>query len=125
MNLNLEFYNKTVKQAIKKLGSNASKRSINRIGRSIDVTKALMGNFDKEVNMYETSGKHIGKSALKDMKTVVAELVDEHALSRVPGRCYSYYTGAKSSILAGFDLQKMFKWINDHKTYVTFGWQPR
>ena len=109
LDLNLEFYNKTVKQAIKKLGSNASKKSINRICHSIDVTKTLMSNFDNEVRMYKTSGKHVRKSTLKDMKAVVAELLDQNALSIVPGRSYSYYSGTKSSILAGFDLQKMYK----------------
>jgi ribosome-associated toxin RatA of RatAB toxin-antitoxin module len=125
LDLNLEFYNKTVKQSIKKLGSNASKKSINRICRSIDVTKVLMENFDKEVKTYKTSGKHVRKSALKDMKLVVAELLDQQALSNVPGRSYSYYANSKSSILAGFDLEKMYKWINDHKKNITTGWRAR
>ena len=125
LDLNLEFYNKTVKQAIKKLGSNASKKSINWICHSIDVTKTLMSNFDNEVRMYKTSGKHVRKSTLKDMKAVVAELLNQNALSTVPGRSYSYYSGTKSSILAGFDLQKMYKRINDHKTNVTLGRRPR
>ena len=101
------------------------KKSINRICHSIDVTKTLMSNFDNEVRMDKTSGKHVRKSTLKDMKAVVAELLNQNALSRVPGRSYSYYSGTKSSILAGFDLQKMYKWINDHKTNVTLGRGPR
>jgi hypothetical protein len=41
-----------------------------------------MGNFDKEIKTYKTSGKHVRKSALKDMKAVVAELLDQQALSK-------------------------------------------
>ena len=119
LDLNLEFYNKTVKQAIKKLGSNTSKKSINRICHSIYVTKTLMSNFDNEVRMYKTSESMFESQLFKDMKAVVAELLNQNALSRVPGRSYSYYSGTKSSILARFDLQKMYKWINDHKTNVT------
>lgn len=115
LDLNLEFYNRTVKQAIKKLGSNASRRSINRICHSTNVTKALMESFDNEVKTYKTSGKHVRKSTLNDMKTVVAELLHQKALTRMPGRSYNFYTGIKSSILAGFDLQKMYTWINGHK----------
>lgn len=125
LDLNLEFYNKTVKQAVKKLGSNASQKSINRICHSIDVTKVLMENFDKEVKTYKTSGKHVQQSVLKDMKAVVAELLDQKALSRIPGRSYSYYANAPSSILAGFDLEKMYKWINDHKKNITVGRRAR
>lgn len=68
LDLNLEFYNRTVKQAIKKLGSTVSKRSFNRICHSVDVTKALMNAFDSEVRTYKTSGNHVSKSTLKDLK---------------------------------------------------------
>ncbi len=74
----------------------------------MNVTKTLMDNFDREVNSYLTSGKHISKSSLRDMKTIVAELLDQRALTRFPGRSYSY-SGIKASILAGFDLQNMYK----------------
>jgi hypothetical protein len=36
---NLEIYNKTVEQAIKKFGPNASRKSINRVCHSMNVTK--------------------------------------------------------------------------------------
>jgi hypothetical protein len=46
LDLNLEFLNRVVKEAIKKLGPNGSKRSTDRICHSMSVTKALMENFD-------------------------------------------------------------------------------
>ena len=47
LDLNLEFINRIVKEAIKKLGPNASTES----------TKALMENFAAEVKSYKPSGK--------------------------------------------------------------------
>ena len=118
LDLNLEFYNKTVKQAIKKLGSNASRRSIDRICHSIKVTKSLMDNFDTEVNMYRSSGKHVKKSTESDMKSIVTELLEQRALTRIPGRFYEYYRGVKARLLSGFNLQKMYTWISEHKKHI-------
>ncbi len=89
LDLNLEFLNRIVKEAIKKLGPNASKRSIDRICHSMTVTKTLMENYDTAVKLYKASG-----------------------------RSYHFYGGFKSSLLAGFDLQKMYNWINHNKKQI-------
>ena len=75
-------------------------------------TKALMQKIDAEVKSYKLSGKHVAKSSAKDLQTIVKELLHQQALVRVPRRCYG---GIKSSLLAGFDLQKMYRWIDEHK----------
>ena len=115
LDLNLEFLNRIVKEAIKKLGPNGSKMAIDRICRSMKTTKALMENFDNGVKMYKMSGNHVAKSVTKDLQTIVKELLHYQALFRVPGRSYNFYGGIRSSLLAGFDLRKMYHWINEHK----------
>ena len=118
LDLNLEFLNRVVKEAIKKLGPNASKRSIDRICHSMSVTKALMENFDTAVKMYKTSGKHVPRPVSKDLQTIVKELLHQKALVKMSGRSYRYYGGCKASLLAGFDLQNMYNWINQHKKQI-------
>ena len=86
LDLNLEFLNKVVKEAIKKLGPNASKRSIDRICHSMTTTKALMENFDEDVKMYKRSGKHFPQSLNKDMQTIVNEPLHQQTLVKTPGR---------------------------------------
>ncbi len=78
--LNLEFLNRIVKEAIKKLGPNGSKRSIDRISHNMKTTKALMENFDAEVKSYKPSGKHVPKSSAKDLQTIFKELLHQQAL---------------------------------------------
>jgi shikimate kinase len=80
LDLNLEFLNRIVKEAIKKLGPNGSKKSIDRICRSMKTTKALMENFDAEVKSYKPSGKHVPKSSAKDLQTIVKELLHQQYL---------------------------------------------
>ena len=82
LDLNLDFLNRIVKEAIKKLGPNGSKKSIDRICRSMKTTKALMENFDAEVKSYKPSGKHVPKSSAKDLQTIVKELLHQQALVR-------------------------------------------
>ena len=118
LDLNLEFLNRIVKEAIKKLGPNASKRSIDRICHSMTVTKTLMENYDTAVKLYKASGKHVAKSASKDLQMVIDELLHQQALIKISGRSYHFYGGFKSSLLAGFDLQKMYNWINHHKKQI-------
>ena len=48
LDLNLEFINRIVKEAIKKLGPNASKKYLDRICRGMKTTKALMESLTVE-----------------------------------------------------------------------------
>ena len=70
LDLQLEFYNKLVKEAIKKLGPNASKKSLDRICHSLGVTSILMKNFDSNLSVRSRAGKHVKKSAAGDLKKI-------------------------------------------------------
>ena len=118
LDLALEFLNRIYKDAVKKLGPNASTKSIDRICHSMGVTKKLTENFDESMSLYKRSGKHVRKSENADMKKIVCELLSQNALTKTPGRCYGFFSKFKPSILYGFDLQKYFSWINDHKQYM-------
>ena len=115
LNLNLEFCNRVVKEAIKKLGPNASKRSIDQICHSMTTAKALMKNFDKDVKMYKRSGKHFPQSLNKDMQTFVNELLHQQALLKPPGRSYHFFYGFKD----------MYHWIEQHKKHILLQWHAR
>lgn len=115
LDLQLEFYNRMMKAAVKNLGPNASKTSLDRISHSMGVTNVLMKQFDHELCIYKRSGKHITKSAKGDLLKIVNELLQEKALHLTPGRRYKHFKDMKQSLLHGLDLQKLFTWINEHK----------
>lgn len=117
LDLLLEFFNRLLKDAVKKLGPNASQKSIDRICKSITITKELMDKFDAELHIHKRSGRHVVKSSDEDLKKVVKDLVDHKAMRHIPGRVYHQYHGMKPSFLWNFDIQNMHKWINDHKKY--------
>lgn len=118
LDLDLEFKNKTIKQAIKNLGPSANKKSLDRIGHSLGVTTDLMTAFDTNLDVYRRSGKHVKKSTKGDLAKLVHELVSHQAFCHTPGRKYSFYKNIKPSILNGFNLHKAFIWIEEHKKYM-------
>ena len=125
LDLNLEFKNKLVKEAIKHLGPSASKKSLDRICHSLGVTSDLMAVFDTNLNIYKRSGKHIKKSTKGDLEKVVNELLTQKAFYHTPGREYTFYKNIKPSILNGFDLHKLYMWINEHKKHMIFNRHAR
>ena len=118
LDLLLEFYNKVIKEAVKKLGPSASQKSLDRICHSLGMTTAMMKLFDSTLSVFRRSGKHIQKSTRSDTEKPVHELVKNKAFTPTPGRKYTFYAKMKPSILCGFDLRKMFSWINEHKKHM-------
>ena len=118
LDLLLEFYNKVIKEGVKKLGPSASQKSLDRICHSLGMTTAMMKLFDSNLSVFRRSGKHIQKSTRSDTEKLVHELVKNKAFTSTPGRKYTFYAKMKPSILCGFDLWKMFFWINEHKKHM-------
>jgi hypothetical protein len=106
------------KDAVKKLGPNATQRSIDRICHAMGVAKQLTENFDSSMTLYKRSGIHSRKSDTGDLKKIVNELLFQNALAKLPGRSYGFFSEIKPSLLSGFYLQKCYAWISEHKKYM-------
>ena len=118
LDLLLEFFNGLLKDAVKKLGPNASQKSIDRICKTITITKELMDRFDTELHILRRSGRHVAKSGDEDLKKIVQDLLQHKALQYTPGRAYQHFHDMKSSFLSNFDIQDMHRWIDNHKKYI-------
>lgn len=125
LDLQLEFFNKAVKEAIKKLGPAASQKSINRICQSLRTTMELMDNFDKSLLVRKRSGDHIKKSAKGDLEKIVKELLEQKAFTYTKDRRYRHYRNVAPSLLSGFDMRSMYTWINQHKKYIILNRRAR
>ena len=125
LDLQLEFFNKLVKEAIKKIGPGASKKSLDRVCHSLGITSNLMKNYDGNMSVFNRAGKHVKKSTAGDVEKIVNELVINKAFTCTPGQRYSYFSNVKRSMLYGFDMQKMFSWINAHKKYMILNRKAR
>ena len=125
LDLQLEFFNKTVKETIKKLGPNASQKSLDRICHSLGAVLEMMRSFDTNLSVFKRSGRHVQKSTTNDLRKLVQELLNHRAFTYTPGRCYRFYSDISPSILNGFDVKKMYDWINDHKKYLILNRRAR
>ena len=79
------------------------------------VTNQLLHNFDKEAKIIKRSGKHVKQSTEGDLSKVVGELVSQKAMYLTPGRTYNCFSGMSQSLLHGFNSNKLYSWINEHK----------
>lgn len=116
LDLVLEFYNRMLKEVKRNLGPNATNtKAIDRYCHAINLTKTVLDNFDHECGVIRRSGRHYEMAATSDLRKVVTELMCQNAFCWTPGRSYGHFTDFDSSLLDGFDLNDMFRWINDHK----------
>ncbi len=115
LDLQLEFYNRILKGAVKNLGHNASKKSLDRICHAMGVTNQLLHNFDKEAKIIKRSGKHVKQSTQGDLSKVVGELVSQKAMHLTPGRTYNCFSSMGQSLLHRFNSNKLYSWIIEHK----------
>ena len=72
LDLMLEFYNRIIKEAVKRLGPAASPKSLDGISNSLGFTVELMRVFDSSMSVFKRSGKHIRQSSKKDIEKVVS-----------------------------------------------------
>ena len=105
LDLQLEFYNKIVKEAIKNLGPNAAIKSIDRICHSFGRTTDLMNVFYNDFKVFKRSGKHFKKSTNDDLNKIVKELVVQQAFTYTTGRNYRLYSGVESSLVTGLYMR--------------------
>ena len=119
LDLLLEFFNRLLKEVERNLGPNATNhKAIDRYCHAIDITKPALDNFDRECGVIRRSGHHYEISVTSDIHKVITELNTQKAFCWTPGRTYGHYKDIDSSLLDGFDLKDMFRWINNHKKYI-------
>ena len=116
LDLALEHYNRVLKQIIKNMGPNASnEKAVNRFAKAIGVTKQLMDNFDLDCKVLRRAGKHVTKAATRDQKKIIDELVKFDVFTKHAHRKYKKFVNVDPSLLSNFNMNSMFKWINEHK----------
>ena len=99
----LEHFNLLVKTVLRKLGSNiTNKKAIDRILKAVTCNKSLLDKFDAFCSVVKRSGKHYAKSAEKNLKKVVGELVAQDALEFTPGSSYKSFPSCNISLLQDF-----------------------
>ncbi len=104
--LHMEHLNRLVKVSIEGLGANKSEKSIKRVAKAMGVLTKATNSFDCEVGIVSTSGKHSEKSQLKDLKTIIQQLVE----------CDPFKSGAQRPLRSFPNLQRnVFKTLDEKK----------
>ena len=126
LDLDLEHDNKILKEQVKKLGRNLTQKAVSRICKFQFVNKAMLDNYDKCIQkMKKKSGKHTVRSDSKDFITILNKLVAENVMSCKSGRSLASFPKISSDPLDKIDIHGIYKWINDHKKFISFDKKAR
>ena len=68
-----------------------------------------------DCRLFRRSGHQVKKRDIKDLQKVVGQLVKCDAFTEQSNREYKKFSNIPPSLLDTFDLQSMFKWLNEHK----------
>ena len=77
LDLDLEHDNRMTKEAIKRLGSNLTEKSVTRVVMAQQTARSMLDSFDKSMEIMKRSGRHTQQSDEKDFKKIVDKLVEE------------------------------------------------
>jgi L1 cell adhesion molecule like protein len=118
MDLDLEHDNKCFKNDICSYRGEITERSVNRVGRSVESTDEIVGNYDKKTAVRKPSGRHTQKSTTDDVMIIVEQLQDANVYDRIPGRCHNAFPDMKNDMLDELDMSKFNGWVS--KSLKTF-----
>ena len=125
LDLDLEHDNKGLKEEIRKLGRNLTEKAVTRVCKSQFVKRQMVDNFDATIHKIKRSGKHTVRSDSKDFMTIINKLIAEDTLEFRDGRSLPSFPGISSDPLNGLDIHSLYKWINDHKKYISLDKRAR
>ena len=125
LDLDLEHDNKTLKEHVKKLGRNLTKKAVTRICKFQYVNRTMLDNFDTCIKMMKKSGKHTVRSDSKDFMAILNNLVANNAMEFTSGRSLNNFNGILSDPLGKIDIHALYLWINDHKKYISLDKKAR
>ncbi|XP_065062180.1 uncharacterized protein LOC135689010 [Rhopilema esculentum] len=119
LDLALEHLNRLLKNVLRMLGPNATnQKAVDRYCKALMTRKSLIDLWDKSSSFIKQSGKHTMSCADGDLRKIVKELIECHALRKIPKRRYQYFKRVKSSLIANLDMTSLFAWIEKHKKFI-------
>ncbi len=117
--LHMEHLNKLVKVSIEGLGANKSKKAIKRVAKAIGTLARAMESFDSEVGVVSTSGKHSGKSHLKDLNIIIQQLLECDSFNHRAKRSLTYFPHLKRNLFKTLDEEKLKEWMIERFSIVS------
>ncbi|SMN01813.1 hypothetical protein SPONN_105 [uncultured Candidatus Thioglobus sp.] len=115
--LHMEHLNRLVKESIRSLQANKTKKSIARVGRALGTLDPVLANFDKNNDVSSHSGMHREASMKKDRDMLLNELLKDQVFQQHGDRAHAEFPKPKD-VLHQLTKDKFKKWIYDHlRTY--------
>ena len=89
LDLQMEHLNFSLKMVLKSLLGNVTKRSAQRVARSLETLDEIMDGIRKDLDQKKKSGHHGTKDPEQAMKIILTDLMNGNVFRHTPGRCVS------------------------------------
>ena len=119
MDLRLEQLNKLLKDMLRCLGVNITKKSSERCSKALKLVEDILSSIDTELKVKEPKGQHITAKRDKDFKVLVDEICKRGRLfahSPDSTRQYQEFPNFNRNILHHLNLSQVHTWISQHLT---------
>ena len=119
MDLRLEQLNKLLKDMLRCLGVNITKKSSERCSKALKLVEDILSSIDTELKVKEPKGQHITAKRDKDFKVLVDEISKRGRLfahSPDSTRQYQEFPNFNRNILHHLNLSQVHTWISQHLT---------
>ena len=111
MDLHMEHINRACKEAMGSLRSNISDKSVDRVGKCISGVMKITKQFDAENSVPQVSGRHSKRSMEKDMKTVMAQLMETKVYDHVRGRKHKKFKNIQQNSTRKLKKKDLEAWM--------------
>ena len=109
LDLQMEHLNFSLKMVLKSLLGNVTKRSAQRVARSLETRDEIMDGIRKDLDQKTSSGHHGTKDPEQAVKIILTDLTNGKVFHHTPGRCgYPSDKNMKESVI-DIDFRDFFK----------------
>ena len=116
LDLFLEFLNKSVKEDLKRSGSALTDKVLQRVGQSKQVMDEFLHNFDREMELFTSIGRHKKQDWSGEVAQMVGDLMGENLFENQAGREFPSFPNFPMNRLHSVDREGLEGWVSTQLT---------
>ena len=107
----MEHLNRECKGSIGGLGANITDNAIQRVGKSLRSSTAILESFDRVNNLQPQSGHHTTRASDSDISKLLKQIhTDSNVFAAVQGRQHRNYPNFRSNMIKNFNKSNLIEY---------------
>ena len=115
LDLHMEHMNKKLKECVGSFGANFSEKIVVQSGKSLKGIMDVCKHFDDICQLEPLSSRHTIASSMKDIDTVLQELLKSRVFDYIPGRKHKSFPSIKPNVFQEINVENYIKYLTSQK----------